>query len=85
VGSSHAIGLAEALQKTGAMTVLAAKLAWRISKAAVEGLVSQTAEQLETARKCSGDDIYIFQLFDNSWLAWRSVQYLPSPLEGFES
>ncbi len=41
-------------------------------------MVSQTAERLDSARKSSGDDIYIFQLFDNSFHMARSEGiYLP--------
>ncbi len=41
-------------------------------------MVSQAAERLDSARKSSGDDIYIFQLFDNSFHMARSeCIYLP--------
>jgi hypothetical protein len=79
VGSSHAIRLAEALKKTGALTVLAAKPGWRISKAAVEDLVKLTSECLDAAGKSAGEDFFIFQLFDNSFHMARSEEctYLP--------
>jgi hypothetical protein len=67
------------MKKIGALTVLAAKPGWRISKAAVEDLVKLTTERLDAAGKSSGEDFFIFQLFDNSFHMARSEEciYLP--------
>jgi hypothetical protein len=42
-------------------------------------LVSQTAEQLDAAGKSSGDNIFIFPLFDNSFHMARSEECICLP------
>jgi hypothetical protein len=67
------------MEKTGTQIVLAAKPGWRVSKAAVEDLAKLTSEQLDAAGKSTGEDFFIFQLFDNSFHMARSEECIFLP------
>jgi hypothetical protein len=74
IGVSHATRLAEAIQKTGAPTILAAKQGWRVSAAAVESLLGLANKRMDEADGRSKEDVLIDQLFDNSSHMARSEE-----------
>jgi hypothetical protein len=71
IGGSHAIRLAEAIRESGSAAIVAAKPGWRVSASAVESLLSLASMKIE--------DVYIYQLFDNSFHMARSEEFVLLP------
>jgi hypothetical protein len=79
IGGSHALRLSEAIQRSGAATITAAKPGRRVSNAVVENLAALVDEKVAEAGGGSKEDIYVFQLYDNSFHMARTEDciYLP--------